>query len=190
MDAGLKAKHFELDKDLVLRNLVIGDEADLYAAVIANFDHLRTFLHWVVPTFSRTDTRDFILRSKRSLAEGTGQNWGVFADGKFAGMIGFVRFDRPSRNAEIGYWISKEHEGRGLITRSCRRLIDYAFGELELNRIEIHCAAENVRSRAVPERLGFTLEGMLRRSQWRHDRFYDMAIYGLLAGEWPSSSKL
>jgi len=190
MDAGLKSQRFEIDDDLLLRHVEQGDETAIYSAVMANFDHLRTFLHWVEPSFSRKSTRDFILRSKKLLAEGAGQNWGIFVDGNFAGMIGFVRFDHPSRSGEIGYWISKDHEGRGLITRSCRRLIDYAFGDVRLNRIEIHCAAENVRSRAVPERLGFTLEGLLRQSQWRHDRFYDMAVYGLLAHEWPPSSKL
>lgn len=190
MDAKLTERRFELDDGLLLRHLVNGDADALCSAVMVNYDHLRTFLHWVAPTFSQRTALDFIQRSKRSIKEGKVQNWGVFLDGNLAGMIGFVRFDHPSRNCEIGYWISKEHEGRGLITRSCRRLLDYAFHDLKFNRVEIHCAAENVRSRRIPERLGFTLEGVLRRSQWRHDRFHDMAIYGLLAEEWPSSSDL
>lgn len=190
MDAGLSPRRIDLDGGLVLRHLTVRDSDRLYAAVMANFDHLRTYLHWVVPGLSRAAIRDFITGSKRSAAEGTGQNRGMFLEGEFSGMIGFVKIDRSSRYAEIGYWIAEGRQGRGIVTRSCRALLDYAFGDLRLNRVEIRCAGENVRSRAVPERLGFQLEGVLRRSQWRHERFYDLAIYWLLADEWPSSSKL
>jgi ribosomal-protein-serine acetyltransferase len=89
---------------------------------------------------------------------------------------------------EIGYWISAKFEGNGIITHSCKALIAYAFNELKLNRVEIRCATENGRSRAIPERLGFKLEGVLRESEWRHTRFYDMAIYGLLQNEWKEAN--
>ena len=58
-----------------------------------------------------------------------------------------------------------------------------------MNRVEIRCATENVRSRAVPERLGFKLEGILRQSIWRHKRYYDLAMYGILAEEWKISEQ-
>jgi ribosomal-protein-serine acetyltransferase len=53
-----------------------------------------------------------------------------------------------------------------------------------MNRIEIRCATENLRSRAIPEKLNFKLEGVLRQSEWRHSRFFDMAIYSTLREEW------
>jgi ribosomal-protein-serine acetyltransferase len=77
-----------------------------------------------------------------------------------------------------------EFEGKGLVTKTCRALIDYAFNELGLNRMIISCATENQKSRAVPERLGFTQEGILRQSEWLRDHFVDMVVYGLLASEW------
>ena len=58
-----------------------------------------------------------------------------------------------------------------------------------MNRIEIHCATENVRSRAIPEKLNFKLDGVLRQSEWRHTRFFDMAIYSMLAEEWREGEK-
>ncbi len=70
------------------------------------------------------------------------------------------------------------------MTAACRKLIDYAFDELKMNRVEIRCAAANARSRAVPERLGFQQDGILRQSEWLHDAFVDLVVYSTLTGEW------
>ena len=79
-------------------------------------------------------------------------------------------------------------EGQGLITKACRRLIDYGFDERELHRIEIQAAADNRRSRAVAERLGFTLRSVMRDGHRQPDGTYvDQVVYGLLEHEWPAS---
>ena len=75
-------------------------------------------------------------------------------------------------------------QGKGIITRACRFVIDYAFKEYGLNRVEIAVFSENKRSRAIPERLGFTEEGTLRQLLWHHDHFVDLVIYSMLAEEW------
>lgn len=174
---------FRLDDGVVLRQFIMKDAPVIFAAVMASYEHLRTYLHWVTPEFSRMTAKEFVRRSQANARSLSGGNWGIFDEGSLAGIVGFVKLDWKSRNAEIGYWISKEFEGRGLITRAVQTLVSYAFDTLNLRRIEIHCARENRRSRAVPERLGFKKEGVLRESQWRHDRFYDMVIYGLLADD-------
>jgi ribosomal-protein-serine acetyltransferase len=71
-----------------------------------------------------------------------------------------------------------------LITKSCRALIDYAFNELNLNRVEIRCGVGNIKSRKIPEKLGFREEGTIREAEWLHDRFIDLVIYGMLSSEW------
>ena len=63
-------------------------------------------------------------------------------------------------------------------------MITYAFDVYGLNKVEIHCATENRRSCAIPERLGFKQEGVLRQGEWLYDHFVDLAVYGLLASEW------
>jgi len=67
-------------------------------------------------------------------------------------------------------------------------LIDYAFNELNLNRVEMHCGAENTKSRKIPGKLGFTEEGVIRQAVWLHDRFVDFVIYGMLADEWQAKN--
>ena len=74
------------------------------------------------------------------------------------------------------------------MTRACQGLIRYGFDELNLNRIVIYVAPENLKSQAVPERLGFQKEGVLRQSIWIYDRFLDLVVYSLLASEWKAQN--
>ena len=70
-----------------------------------------------------------------------------------------------------------------MMTDACRALIDTLFSEYDLNRIEIRAAVQNVKSQAIPERLGFTKEGCLRQCEWLH------FVYGLLKEEYEARSK-
>lgn len=171
---------FQIDDETILRPFEHRDAQEIYNVVKENYEHLRPFLHWVTPEYSLASAKQFIQQTLTGFAENTNHTYAIVADGSLTGAINLGNFNWPSKSTEIGYWVAAKYEGQGLITNSCKLLINYAFEELQINRIEIHCAIENVRSRAIPERLGFTLEGVLRQSEWRHDRFYDMAIYGKL----------
>ena len=87
----------------------------------------------------------------------------------------------------MGYWLAEEHQGKGLMTMACSAVLDYAFGELGQNHVEIWCAADNARSRAGLERLGFTHESTTRQSQWLRDPHVDGAVYGMLASDWEAA---
>ena len=73
------------------------------------------------------------------------------------------------------------------MTRSVKAVLHYAFENLKLNKIEIRCGVGNAKSRAIPERLGFKLDGILRDEEWLYDHFHDIAVYSLLASEWKDS---
>jgi len=177
-------ENLKVSDDIELRSFGEADAAAILKLVEKNYAHLRPFLHWVTPDYSLDTAQSFIKRNEKAAAENSGQTFGIFYGETLVGAIGFVTFNWSSRRTEIGYWIDKDYEGKGIVAQSCAWLIDYAFRELEMNRIEIHCATENTRSRAVPERFDFKLDGVLRQSEWRHTRFFDMAIYSLLAEEW------
>ena len=170
--------------DIELRPVAERDAKEILKIVKRNYKHLRPFLHWVSSDYSLESAREFIRQAQKAVAENTSRTFSIFYQEKIVGVVGFVVFNWQSRRTEIGYWIDKNYEGRGIITDSCKVLINYAFAELKMNRIEIRCATENTRSRRIPERLNFKLDGVLRRSEWRHTRFFDTAIYSLLAEEW------
>ena len=95
-----------------------------------------------------------------------------------------MEVNQRNRNAEIGYWLGAEHQGRGLVTRACAALVSYAFDTMALHRVEIYCAPDNTRSRRVPERLGFAVEGTLRDAEWLYDHYVDNVLYAMLSTEW------
>ena len=104
--------------------------------------------------------------------------------GQVAGTIGCHALGHLNHSAEIGYWLGKAFEGKGIMTRACKALVSYAFKDLQMNRIQIRCATGNVRSCAIPQRLGFTREGVMRQSEWLYDHFVDLVLYSMLADEW------
>lgn len=175
---------FQLDNEIELRPYVESDAKEIFTAVKENYDHLQPFLLWVVPEYSVEMVKEFIQQSQKDSEEKKRQGFGIFKNEKLIGSIGFNKFDWKCRKTEIGYWLAKDFSGKGIITKACKILINYAFNELEMNRIEIRCADANVRSRAIPERLGFKLEGVLRQALCRHSQIYDDVIYGLLKEEW------
>ncbi len=70
------------------------------------------------------------------------------------------------------------------MTRSVKAVLHYAFENLKLNKMEIRCGVENVKSRAYSRTFRFKLDGVLRDEEWLYDHFHDVAVYSLLASEW------
>ena len=174
---------FQIEEAISLRTLAEGEAELVFEAVIRNRDHLAEFMHWMTPDYSISSAEDFITRNLSAIVSNNSQGFGIFRGDRFIGSIGFAYFDWTSRKTEIGYWIDKREEGKGIITKSCERLITYAFDYLGLNRIEIRCSSENARSAAIPERLGFRREGVLRQVEMRNGKLHDFYVYGLLADD-------
>ncbi len=179
-----------IDDSLELRPLEPAHADDLYAVVEANRAYLRRWMGWVDKTKSVDDIRDFIRRSLEQHARDDGFVAGVWHEGRIVGTIGMLYLRTEPRRTEIGYWLAEPLQGKGIITRGCRRLLDHLFGEPRLNRVEIRCATENHRSRAIAQRLGFKEEGVLRQMQVIDGQFVDPAVYGMLAGEWPGAGEV
>jgi ribosomal-protein-serine acetyltransferase len=170
--------------DVELRLLSPADAPALAAAVRANAARLAPWLSFARRDYDVADARAFIARAAAQYGEGRGFQAGIFRTGALVGVVGFHPIDWHNRTSALGYWLCAEAEGQGIMTAACRALVGYAFDVLELNRMEIRARPDNVRSRAVAERLGFRLEGILRASSWDGQRFVDHAVYGLLRAEW------
>ena len=170
------------DLDLVL--LEPRHAAALFVLVDSNRTYLRNWLPWVDATRSPEDTAAFIQRTQQQFGQNNGFQTALVHQGNLAGVIGHIQIDWPHRATSLGYWLAERHQGRALMTRACEAYLEHAFNDLGLNRVEIRVATGNRRSRAIPERLGFQLEGTLRQAEWLYDHFVDHALYGLVHDAW------
>jgi ribosomal-protein-serine acetyltransferase len=156
----------------------------LYQVVERNREHLRQWLPWVDHTRSVEDVRTFILRVLDQYHSNLGPQAGIWIRGALLGTIGCHPIDWMNRNCSIGYWLDAAEQGKGVITRCCTALIDYLFQEMGMHRVEIRCGTGNQRSCAIPERLGFSREGVVRGAEWVNDRWIDLVVWGLLESDW------
>ncbi len=168
---------------LGLRPLETEDAPELYALIEANREHLARWMPWAAGQ-DLAGTERFIAEAEEQLARDDGFQARIAPEGKIVGVAGFHSIDWINRNTSIGYWLAEPAQGRGTVTTVVRALLDHAFHGWELHRVEIHCAPENRRSRAIPERLGFREEARLRETELVDGRYLDSVVYGLLEEEW------
>lgn len=177
----MNAIYWDLGDGIEVRTFTPDDAEECFALVERNRDRLHPWMIWEPTTRSADDTKGFIVRSLASETDLEGN--GIWVDGRLAGSMG-LRIDVTDAAAEIGYWIGGEFEGRGIVTRACRRFFDFAFDELGMHRIELSAASGNVRSRAVAERLGMRQDGVIRDGVRTPEGFRDLVVYGILEDEW------
>jgi len=179
-----------VDDEVVLRLLEPRHARALFNLIDRNREHLGYWFPWVEQTKAAADSEAFIREGLEGFAKDDGFQTGIWLNGELVGVIGLQSVLKRFKSTEIYYWLGAEYEGRGIMTKACCYLCSYLFRELNLNRIEIRCSEPNKRSRAIPERLGFTQEGKLRRMGYTKEGLVDYLIYGLLADEWPGSNSL
>ena len=180
---------YKIDQRRELRLLEAHHAEALFSLSDRNRDFLRRWLPWVDAAQTAENTLAFIKATLHQFANGEGFTAGIWIDGKLAGVLGHHSIDWSSRTATLGYWLAKEHQGHGTMTLACEAVFDHAFNKLKLNKIVIRSSTENHRSRAIPERLGFTHEGTLRDAERLYDRFIDLEFYGCLQWDWEKRAR-
>ena len=160
------------------------DAKELFKLINSNRSYFKEWLPWLDFDTKIEDTQKFILEAITNYKNGIGLNLGIHFFDKIVGSVGFNTINSIHKNAEIGYMLSKDYTGKGIMIKSCKTLINYGFEKLELNRVTIKCATKNNRSRAIPEKLGFKLEGIIEQNERLFDRFVDHAHYGMLKENW------
>jgi len=154
--------------------------AEFLALLDLNREYLRRWHPWVDNLRTAETVEKVVAAWQLQYANQRGLYPGIWFNDRLCGMIGLHNVDQANRWSPIFYWLDAAHQGQGIVTECCRAMIAHAFDTWKLNRITIECATENTRSRAIPERLGFQLEGVVRSVERLHDRFVDHAMYGLL----------
>jgi len=175
---------FSINKEISLKILEKRMAGDLFRLVNSNREHLRNWLAWVDATKSEKDTESFINSSLNGFVSGNGFSCAIYYQNRIAGVIGYNHINQDHRNATIGYWLGESFLGKGIMLKACRVIVDHGFEEIKLHRLEIRCAATNIKSQAIPNKLGFKKEGCFRQCEKLHYGWVDHIGFSLLASEW------
>lgn len=152
----------------------------IYDLVSENKNHLRQWLPWVDNMQTVEFAENFVKGTMQRNKDGNEFAFVIIENDKVIGRIGVYKIDGQNKIGEIGYWLAENLQGKGIITKSCKGLIDFCFSDLQLNRIEIKCGTENFKSKTIPEKLNFTREGVIREGELLYDKFIDLNLYSLL----------
>jgi RimJ/RimL family protein N-acetyltransferase len=146
----------------LLRPPAVGDAEALATVVLANLDHLSPWMPWA--TQEKATVREEVAyaeRMQQGWADGSEFAYLLTApDGGIVGGFGLHRRIGPG-GIEIGYWLAREATGQGLATAGARALTEAGLDLDDVERLEIHCDVTNLRSAAVPQRLGYRLTGTI-----------------------------
>jgi ribosomal-protein-serine acetyltransferase len=173
-----------VDSEITLKTWDIAAAPQLFALVDSNREHLSPWLPWVPFVKEVSDSEKFIRESLQNWKKESALELGIWYQEKLAGCLGLHALDRLHNHTSVGYWLGEKYEGNGIMTRSVQNLTQWCFENQHFNRVEIRAAVENIKSRAIPTRLGFVEEGILRQSELVQGKYLDILVFSILKQDW------
>jgi [ribosomal protein S5]-alanine N-acetyltransferase len=164
---------------LLLRKITLSDASDMFE--YGCDPAVSKYTTWSTHT-SIEDTKYFIktllkMYKKRELVD-----WGIVhkAENKFIGTCGYVAWSMTNSRAEMGYALGSKYWNQGYMSEAVNAMMEFGFREMQLNRIEGKCKADNIASARVMEKVGMKLEGILRQQIFVKGEYWDLKMYSIL----------
>lgn len=183
MDIRYPQEEIETER-LALQRLDVHMAPTIFATVDSDRERLNRFLPWVEWMKSGADEMKYIEYSRKGWKAGEVFDYAIFRarDHRYLGNCGAYRMSWKDHRVEFGYWLVGEAEGQGYVTEAVKAMEKEFFG-LGFNRIEIRCDPNNIRSAAIPKKLGYTLEGILRQNICINGHYRDTSVYAKLVDD-------
>ncbi|UII77649.1 GNAT family N-acetyltransferase [Flagellimonas sp. HMM57] len=170
--------------DVELRKLILSDATVIFKAIDSQRTYLGKWLPFVALTNEIKDTENFVNTVVNAPEDEIEYTFTIRVKNEFAGVIALKDIDALNKKTEIGYWLSEKFQKNGIVTKSVEKLCDFAFNDLNLNRVQIKCAVGNKPSINIPKRLGFEFEGVERSGELLTGNiFTDLEIYSKLKND-------
>ena len=176
----------KVNDQIILKQLRKKDAQDLYLASKQNQEELKKWLSWGA-NISLENTKKFIEESLEKYKKNRSCDLGIFYNEKLVGTTSLRHSNLKTKSVELAYWLSKTHCGKGIITKSCRTIIDYAFNKLDFERITIEFFPDNKKSCAVAKRLGFELEAFSTKARIINDKRSFYICYSLMKSDYQNN---
>lgn len=175
---------YPIDEEISLKLITEKDAEEIFRFIDSSRSYLREWLGWLDYNTGISDTKANIKSNLAKFAASEGVDTAILYKGKIVGKIGFNSINQANKVATVGYMLDEAFQGNGIMTRAAKGMLKLAFEEYNLNKVEIHVAQGNAKSRNIPVRLGFKEEGTIRSAEWLYDHYVDHVVYGMLKEEW------
>ncbi|HPE69698.1 MAG TPA: GNAT family N-acetyltransferase [Thermotogota bacterium] len=170
---------------LILRPMKESDAPDMFA--YASNPEVTRYTLWETHR-SLEDAQVFLQGQEFSQKEGLVHNWAIVwkEQNRMIGTGGFIWWKIPHRSAEIGYALSQDFWGRGIMSEAMQAVLHFGFTRMQLNRIQAHCLVDNLGSERVMQKIGMRFEGVSRQEVFSKGQFRDLKRYAILKSDWDS----
>ncbi|WP_117160984.1 GNAT family N-acetyltransferase [Paraliobacillus sp. X-1268] len=167
---------------LILRKVTLEDIEDMH--LYGSNEEVSKYVSWDTHE-TISDTKAFVESILKKYENKQVSPWGIEykENGKFIGTIDFVWWEPSQQIAELGYVISKDYWGKGLITEVAKEIIKFGFNEMDLVRIQARCDVENIGSARIMEKVGMSFEGTIRKGMFVKGEHRDLKRYSILKEE-------
>lgn len=172
---------------ILIRPFQLADATPMHEAAHETMEQLCNWMTWCRPDYSVADARTFIEQCAQAQTKGEHHSFAIVdsQNGDFLGSAGLNQLCPIHKFANVGCWVRSSAAGRGVATIALRFVIDYAFAQLELQRLEFLMAVDNVASQRLAQKAGAKFEGILRNRLLIAGRSHDGAMYSLVRSEYP-----
>jgi ribosomal-protein-serine acetyltransferase len=177
-----------VNESIVLRTYLDDDASEHFEVVNTNRKHLRGWLRWIDGHTKEANSLDYIRYTQVQQDSQQALMMGIFEDGNFIGEVGMFLWEQDLKKAQIGYWLNKEHEGKGILQLALNRFFKYIFENLSMNKLEVRFVPSNTRSAKLAERMKCKIEGVLRASYFINGKLDDLVVTGILKEEWQATN--
>lgn len=173
-----------INEKLYLELIKLSDAETIFNIINTQREYLGEWLPFVSFIENITDEENFIKSVLETMEQTKEYVFCIRKEGNFVGLISFIKTDKLNQKTEIGYWISETYQKQGIVTKATKRMCEFAFTEMGMNRVQIRCATENIASKSIPKRLNFIFEGIERQGERvSENAFRDLEVYSKLKEE-------
>jgi RimJ/RimL family protein N-acetyltransferase len=166
-----------MDTDISLRPYRLNDAPALHEAAIESVWEVRPFMPWCHPNLTLDEGRSWIEAQVSAFTARKAFEFVILGrGGRFLGGCGLNQIDEENHRANLGYWVRSSATGRGVATTAVRQLVQWAFENTNLVRLEVVVSTENAASLRVAEKAGAANEGVLRKRLLLHGMWHDAVM--------------
>jgi ribosomal-protein-serine acetyltransferase len=169
--------------DVFIRPIGMDDVPVLYECVRESMDALRPWMPWCQYEYSISDSGEWVERQIAAFREEREFHFAILYGQQFAGVCGLNAIQQSDRLANLGYWVRTSVCNRGIATSATRLLVDWAFQNTELDRLEIVAAVGNIPSLRVAAKAGAVWEGVMRGRLRLDGKSHDAVLFSIMRGD-------